>query len=473
VVVSPGFGTDGGPVRTLLMAAAGLSDVVWSDILGYLRTHYPAIARGWFTQLGPGALDGGELAIIATNAAQLSYLNQHCIRPFVEAAQAATGRLVSVRFVLLGCGEGGTAAPAPAGFHSVTAEADPAVLPLNPDYVFENFVVGPCNRLAHASCVAVSESPGSAYNPLFLHGSTGLGKSHLLQAVYRRVVDRSPAARIIYLSCEMFMNQFIEGLERGALDGFRYRYRHVGLLLIDDIQFLAGRDQFQEEFFHTFNTLYQMRKQIVLSADSPPAEIPSLEERLVSRFNCGLVVRIDPPDLETRLAIIRKKARLRGLEIPEDVALLIATRVQSNTRDLEGAINRVHGLASLDHSPITISLARQALGEEPAPATQQVRIQDIMSLVTEHFNVKLSDLQGRRRSRSIALPRQVGMYLARQFTNHSLEEIGGFFGGRDHTTVLHANKLVASRRETDPQFRLQVEQLEAGLRRAAAGPSAA
>ncbi|MBN2562379.1 MAG: chromosomal replication initiator protein DnaA [Phycisphaerae bacterium] len=440
----------------------GLSDVVWADVLGHVRTHHPTIARGWFSQLQGGTLTNGELTVLATNEAQLSYLSEHCTRPFVEAAQAATGRLVSVRFATNDDVDGrGEARPV----HRPPAEQAASLLPLNAAYVFEHFVVGPCNRLAHASCLAVSESPGTTYNPLFIHGNVGLGKTHLLQAVFHKVQERCPAAHILYLSCETFVNQFIEAVERGALDGFRYRYRHVDMLLIDDIQFLSGRDRTQEEFFHTFNTLYQLRRQIILSADCPPLQIPSLEERLVSRFNWGLVARIDPPALETRLAIIRKKTKMRGMELPEDVALFITSRVKSNTRELEGALNRVHGLAALDNGPINLALARRALGEEDAPRSCQARIQDIMGLVTERFNVKLSDLQGRRRSRSIALPRQVGMYLARQFTDHSLGEIGGFFGGRDHTTVLHANKLIASRRNKDIGLHSQLEEIETELRR--------
>ena len=438
----------------------GLSDLVWTDILGYVQTHHSAIARGWFAQLQPGALEGGELTIHAANDAQLSYLTEHCLVPFIEATQAATGRLVTVSFAAAANPE--TGIPEGPSTSRPLAHGGSA-LPLTDTYTFENFVVGPCNRLAHASCVAVSDSPGTAYNPLFLHGSAGLGKTHLLQAVCHKATALSPAVQARYLSCETFVNQFIEAVERGALEAFRHRSRHVDFLLIDDVQFLAGREGIQEEFFHTFNTLYQLRRQIVLSADRPPAEIPSLEERLISRFNWGLVARIDPPDLETRLAIIKKKTRMLGIELPEDAALCLGSRVKSNTRELEGALNRIHGLATLEHRSIDLALVREALGDEGAAPARRVRIQDIMSLVTERFNVKLSDLHGRRRSRSIALPRQVGMYLARKFTGHSLEEIGGFFGGRDHTTVLHASKLIGGRREVDLKFRAELEELEAEL----------
>lgn len=440
-------------------------EVEWTDILEHMQAHHSGIARSWFDQLKPGDMQGGQLTIIAANAAQLTYLNEHCMRPFVEAAQAATGRLVTVQFANGGPDE-------PMAPHSdlshdaktLSFEKESSLLRLNGDYVFDNFVVGPCNRLAHASCLAISEAPGKAYNPLFLHGKVGLGKTHLLQAVCHSALDRAPETRVMYLSCETFVNHFIEAVEKGAMDSFRYRYRYVDILVIDDIQFLARRDRTQEEFFHTFNTLYQLQKQIILSADSPPSEIPSLEERLVSRFNWGLVTRLDTPCLETRAAIIRKKAAMRKMDVPEKVVLFVASRVQANTRELEGALNRLHGMASLEDRQIDMALASEVFGEEEPGPQRQIRIQDIMNAVTEQFDVKLSDLQGRRRSRSVVLPRQVCMYLARQLTHHSLEEIGGFFGGRDHTTVLHANKLITNRRNEDPQFSMRVAAIETVLR---------
>ena len=437
-----------------------ISDGVWADILGHVRTHPTGSARGWFGQLRPVSLAAGEITIAAANAAQLSYLEAHCKQAFVEAAQAATGRLVGVAFV---AEDGAAEAPAARPAEPLSFERDSDILRLSATCVFDEFVTGPCNQLAHASCLAVSESPGNVYNPLFLHGSTGLGKSHLMQAVCHRTLDRAPAARVCYLSCEMFVNHFIEAVERGALHSFRYKYRHVDLLVIDDIQFLSGRERMQEEFFHTFNTLYQLQKQIILSADCPPAEIPSLEERLVSRFNWGLVARIDAPCLDTRLAIVRKKAKARGMMLPDACAMVIAQRVKSNTRELEGALARVQGMAALNGGAIDPALVERVLGQDVPRTERQIRIQDIMGAVTEHFGVKLSDVQSRRRSRSIAVPRQVCMYLARQMTGHSLEEIGGYFGGRDHTTVLHANRQVGLRRDQDATFRGRLEQIEREL----------
>ena len=331
---------------------------------------------------------------------------------------------------------------------------------LNPQYTFENFVTGPCNRMAHAAAMAVSDLPGRAYNPLFIHSSVGLGKSHLIQAVCHKVIVGRPDAALMYVSCEDFVNQFIASIESGQLEGFRYRFRHLDVLVIDDIHFLADKDRTQEEFFHTFNTLYQAQKQVVLSSDSPPHEIPRLEERLVSRFKQGLVVRIDRPSFETRVAIVQKKARLRGLELPEDVIRYIATVVETNNRELEGAVVRVLGYASLCNRLVDMDLAKEALRDLVSGPSRTVAIQDIADAVLRRYNARLSDLQSKKRSQSVALPRQVSMYLARRLTNRSLEEIGAFFGGRDHTTVLHADRKIRQMVEHDPSFRGVLEAIE-------------
>jgi chromosomal replication initiator protein len=269
--------------------------------------------------------------------------------------------------------------------------------------------------------------------------------------------------RTLYLSCETFTNHFIEAVERGAMHTFRYRYRHVDVLVIDDIQFLAARERSQEEFFHTFNTLYQLQKQIILSADSPPTEIPSLEERLVSRFNWGLVARIDPPCLDTRIAIIRKKAKATNLTLSDELVHFIASTITANTRELEGALLRLHAMAAQTGGNIGLELARQALGQEPITERKPITIATILEAVTKHYGVRLADLQSRKRSKSIAFPRQVCMYLARTLTQHSLEEIGGYFGGRDHSTVLHATRTINRLQEQDPQFRSTLESISKTL----------
>jgi chromosomal replication initiator protein len=319
-----------------------------------------------------------------------------------------------------------------------------STLSLNPNYVFENFVVGPCNRFACAGSMGVAEKPATAYNPLFLHGSVGLGKTHLLQAICHETLRRRPSTRILYLSCEAFTNHFIAAIEKGALEEFRRRYRGVDFLVVDDIQFLANKERTQEEFFHTFNTLFHDNKQIVLSSDSPPHEIPSLQERLVSRFKWGLEAEMEKPCLETRLAILQRKARTMGVAFPDDVTQFLAERITNNIRELEGAINRIGGYAGLQREAIDLDLVRRIMPELDADKNATVRFEDIANVVAKKYHVKVLDLQSRRRSQSIAFPRQVAMYLARRHTKHSLVEIGGYFGGRDHTTVLYAIDKIGS-----------------------------
>ncbi|MCU0722265.1 MAG: chromosomal replication initiator protein DnaA [Planctomycetes bacterium] len=338
-------------------------------------------------------------------------------------------------------------------------------IPLNPGYKFEHFVVGPSNRLAQAASLAVVESPGYAFNPLFLHGSVGLGKTHLLQAVAHEALRRHANSAILYLSCETFTNHFIAAVEKGDLEAFRNRYRHVDFLLIDDIHHLANKEGTQEEFFHTFNTLYNAGKQIVLTSDSPPKEIPSLEERLVSRFKWGLVACMESPHFETRVAILRKKAALHGYEFPEEVIQYLAERLQTNVREMEGAIVKIVAYASLTGERITLALAREAVRDIVKPPETPVTMDDILSIVTGSYNVRLSDLQSKKRSKSVSLPRQLCMYLARKMTRYSLEEIGGYFGGRDHTTVMYAEQRIERLAESDPGFRSSLENLISDLRK--------
>ncbi len=436
---------------------ANVDRALWQGIIQRVVSSGGNIIRPWFTQLEPIALEHGLLEIQVPGKREQKYCRRNATRLFTEAAQAATGRLVGVCFL--------TKVEAEEELHdqasntpSRPAHVDDALL-FNDDYTFEAFVNGPCNRLAHAACMAVSESAEKTYNPLFLHGSAGLGKTHLLQATCHKIKKENPGAKICFLSCETFVNHFIGAVESGDLHKFRYRYRHADVLAIDDIQFLSDREQTQEEFFHTFNTLYQSQKQIILSSDRGPGQIPALEERLVSRFNWGLVARIDRPCYETRVAILRKKAKLRNSELPEEVVCFIAGKVDSNTRELEGAISKVAMLAKVSDWPIDIKLAEEALGSETFPTDREVTIEDILNVVTERYNVRLADLQSKKRSRSIAFPRQICMYLARSLTRHSLEEIGGYFGGRDHTTVLHANKTIEALKGQDVQLQATLERI--------------
>jgi len=438
---------------------ANVQPHLWQQIVQHVVAQGGQVIRPWFAQLEPIGLEHGLLQIRVPGAREQAYCQQHAVSLFTEAAQTATGRLVSVSF-LSPPRDGGEPVPAESSGAQPAAERL-----LNEDYTFDAFVTGPCNRLAHAACVAVAESPGKTYNPLFIHGASGLGKTHLLQGACRALLDRGGAS-VCFLSCEAFVNQLIEAIQLGRLQEFRYRYRQTDILAVDDVQFLSNHDQTQEEFFHTFNTLYQSQKQIVLSCDRPPAEIPALEERLVSRFNWGLVAGIDRPGYETRVAIVRKKAAARGVALPDDVVCFVAGTIDSNTRELEGAITKISMLASVLERPADMALAEEALGADLPGRRREVTIEHIMDAVTKRFGVRLADIQSRKRTKSISLPRQICMYLARSLTRHSLEEIGGYFGGRDHTTVLHANRNVAQLRQADPVLHATLQHLSQELRSA-------
>ena len=440
---------------------------LWQRIIEHVVAHGGHLIRSWFDRLEPVSMEHGLLEIQAPGEAQQRYLQQHATRLFTEAAQAATGRLVGVCFLSAAVAEepDAPAAERPAGRGAGQGAEPDGADPLNGEYTFENLVTGPCNRLAHAACLAVCESPGRTYNPLFIHGDVGLGKTHLLHAICHELTAGGRAGRYCMLSCETFVNHFIEAVEHGKLHEFRYRYRHADVLIIDDVQFLSGREQTQEEFFHTFNALYQTQKQIILSSDRGPAEIEHLEDRLVSRFSWGLVARVDKPGYETRVAILRKKAKLRELELGEDVICRIAGSIDSNPRELEGAIAKLAMLARVYDRPIDLRLAEEALGAEAANPKREISIEQILEAVTQRFNIRLADLQSRKRHKSIVFPRQVCMYLARQLTRHSLEEVGGYFGGRDHTTVLHANRTIQALRQKDGQLHAMLEQLTRELGR--------
>jgi chromosomal replication initiator protein len=333
-------------------------------------------------------------------------------------------------------------------------------LPINPDYAFDQFVEGHNNRLAFAAAKAVADAPGQAYNPLFIHGGVGLGKTHLLQGICLDIHARQPDARIQYVSCEAFVTRYLEAVRDNRLLEFREGYRDLDLLVIDDIHFLTKRGHSQEEFFHVFNALHQMRRQIVLSSDAPPEDIPDLEARLVSRFKWGLVAKIEAPDYETRIEILRRKAELRELELPEKVLAHIAQHHASNVRELEGAIVRLQMEAAIAGAPITIEMARSALGT-PAPAVPpRPTIDAIITAVADHHHLKRSDILGKRRHKSVVVPRQIAMYLARERTKHSLEEIGASFGGRDHTTVMHAHGRMVELKGADPELAATIRGLD-------------
>jgi len=337
---------------------------------------------------------------------------------------------------------------------------------LNYRYNFDNFVIGPNNRFAHAAAMAVAESPARAYNPLFIYGPVGLGKTHLLQAIAHAALEKNPEFRVIFISSEKFTNQLITAIQTRSTQAFRDRYRTVDMLLIDDIHFIANKEATQEEFFHTFNALYDAHKQIVVTSDRPPKDISSLEERLVSRFEWGLVTDIQPPDLETRIAILRKKLETNPRPVSDDVTTYIASRIKSNIRELEGALIRVMACASLTDRPLDIKLAQEVLKESVAEEARKINIDLVQKKVSEYFDLSVSDMRVKKRTKAIAYPRQLAMYLVRQLTEHSLPEIGEYFGGRDHTTVLHAitkiEQEIKNSEETKKVVDTLVEKIKAG-----------
>jgi len=433
---------------------------VWLDVLSYLRRAHPQACRQWFDELEPVGFAGGVFKLRVNQVVHLRYLQKACSELFRDALQTVTGQLLSVSFV--GPEDAVTPLPQTNG-HALPAAATRASnhispgdyhhdsLVISPDHTFDTFVVGQENRVAHAAALAVASSPGQFYNPLFVHGGVGLGKTHLLQAICLHILKHKPTARILYVSCEGFITQFTDAVQAGQMNDFRHRFRDVDVLVVDDIHFLAKMEKTQEEFFHTFNSLQQAGKQIILSSDAAPSDIPDLEQRLVSRFKSGMVGEVQMPGYETRMQILRQKARIRGTEMPEEVVAFIAGRACTNIRELEGAFNSIQMQSIADNRPISLELARLALGASGSvsSAKAEISIGSIISVVVEYYGVKPADLQSKRRQKSIAHPRQVCMYLARKYTRYSLEEIGGFFGGRDHTTVMHAVKAVDERRQGD------------------------
>ncbi|MDC3417731.1 chromosomal replication initiator protein DnaA [Aquibacillus salsiterrae] len=336
---------------------------------------------------------------------------------------------------------------------------------LNSKYTFDTFVIGSGNRFAHAASLAVAEAPAKAYNPLFIYGGVGLGKTHLMHAIGHYVLDHNPQAKVVYLSSEKFTNEFINSIRDNKAVNFRNKYRNVDVLLIDDIQFLAGKEQTQEEFFHTFNTLHEESKQIVISSDRPPKEIPTLEDRLRSRFEWGLITDITPPDLETRIAILRKKAKAEGLDIPNEVMLYIANQIDTNIRELEGALIRVVAYSSLINKDVDASLAAEALKDIiPSTRPRVITIHAIQEVIGEKYNVKLEEFVAKKRTKSIAFPRQIAMYLSRELTDFSLPKIGEEFGGRDHTTVIHAHEKISKMISQDQLLQKEIDHIKEQLK---------
>ncbi len=412
----------------------------------------------WIRPLHP-IDDGNNLRLLAPNQFVLDWVRNHHLEQIRQLVREITGP--AGPNVLLEIGSRASQRPRPGNnprppsraADGLAREQQRAELPnnnLNPNFTFDTFVEGKSNQLARAASMQIGENPGNVYNPLFIYGGVGLGKTHLMHAVGNMIKQHNPDARVIYLHSEGFVSDMVKALQHNTIDDFKRRYRSLNALLIDDVQFFAGKERSQEEFFHTFNALFESQQQIILSSDRFPKEVTGLEERLKSRFGWGLTVAIEPPDLETRVAILKSKAnQLFGIELPNEVAFFIGKRVRSNIRELEGALRRIIANAEFTGRSINLEFAKDALRDMLAAQDKQVTIENIQKTVAEYFKIRTSDLLSAKRSRTIARPRQIAMTLAKELTSHSLPEIGNAFGGRDHTTVLYATRKVAELKEGD------------------------
>jgi chromosomal replication initiator protein len=428
----------------------------------------------WFAPLKACPSENEQIVLEVANDFCEVWLKDNYMGLIQDVVALASGRQLPVKFrvVMPGSAPASASAPVapvvqkPTPAEPVTEKATNHEPLFNPKNTFETFVVGNNNNFAYAAALAVAQSPGKSYNPLFLYGGVGLGKTHLLHAIGHHVCSHKKGARVAYVSSEKFTNEYIDGIQNNQLAKFRKKYRQTDVLLIDDIQFLAGKERIQEEFFHTFNALHESHRQIVLTCDRPASEIQNLEQRLVSRFEWGLVTDLQPPDVEMRLAILNKKAQLMGIALPEDILNFLANRIRTNIRRLEGALIRVASYSSLTGKKLTVEivegLLREILHEE---GRYSIGIEAIQKKVAEHFDIRLADMTSKRRPENIAFPRQIAMYLAREMTESSLSVIGEAFGGRDHGTVLHACRLVKDRMEVDSNVRQVVSYLEKQLSR--------
>ncbi|MEO5720420.1 MAG: chromosomal replication initiator protein DnaA [Chthoniobacterales bacterium] len=448
---------------------------IWQELSKALKPQVSEDTfKRWFSAVRLSKVTADSVTLLVPNNIYQFWIESNHMAALESAVETACDGPRSVKFALpadSAADSGEETAPSikveePEPVSARDGKANASALGLNPRNTFESFVVGPNNEIAHAASLAVAQLPARTYNPLFVYGGVGLGKTHLMQAIGQYVCSKKKNAKVMYLSSELFINEFIDAIQHSTLVKFRKRYRQADLLLIDDIQFLGGKERSQEEFFHTFNTLFDGHKQIVLSSDRPASEIANLEHRLVSRFEWGLTAELQPPDVETRTAILRKKAHSLQIKLADDVFDFLALRIRTNVRRLEGALMRVASFASLSGKELTREviehLLKDILNEE---ARHAVTIEQIQRRVAEHFDVRIADMTSKRRPANIAFPRQIAMYLARQLTKASLNEIGDAFGGRDHGTVLHACKLVKKRMIEQDNIRQTVSFIDSALQR--------
>lgn len=431
---------------------------LWKNSLNIIKTELTDVSfNTWFKPVKPIAINGQTIVLLTPNEFAKGILESRYYNLIVNAIKEITSKDYELEFILPGSEQYFKLSQSNPQNAGKDASDD---LNLNPKYVFDTFVIGNSNRFAHAASLAVAEAPAKAYNPLFIYGGVGLGKTHLMHAIGHYILNQNPNTKVVYVSSEKFTNELINSIRDDTNVAFRNKYRNVDVLLVDDIQFIAGKERTQEEFFHTFNALHEANKQIIISSDRPPKEIPTLEDRLRSRFEWGLIADIQPPDFETRIAILRKKAEIEGIDVPNEVMVYIANKIQSNIRELEGALVRIVAYSSLTNREVTVELASEALKDIfSASQSKQITTSLIKEVVSEYYGIKVEDLDSKKRTRNIAYPRQIAMYLCRELTDLSLPKIGEEFGGRDHTTVIHANEKIAKEMETDPDLKMKIENL--------------
>jgi chromosomal replication initiator protein len=425
---------------------------IWKDALEHLKGSIAEqVFQTWILPLQPKSKKEGKFVLEAPDSFFMEWVDKHHKSAIEEALSEASKENIAVIFEVSQKPGGQTKGlPAKEQVKPKASDAGPDSLSLNPRYTFENFILGASNKHAHAYSLAVAEAPGKTYNPLFIYGGVGLGKTHLLQAICHHIKTKSTAPKICYLPSEKFTNELIDAIQHHSTSAFRAKFRNVDVLLLDDIHFIAGKESTQEEFFHTFNALYDSRKQIIISSDRPPKEIANLQERLVSRFSWGLTTDVQPPDLETRVAILKKKIEREPVSVPDDVIFFIAQLIKTNIRELEGALIRTIAYSLLEEKPITLELAKEVLKDLLREPKKLITVDFIQRCVVEEYGVTLQDLKLRRRNKNIVLPRQIAMYLSRELTDLSFPEIGDCFGGKDHTTVLHSyNKIKVNLKQNE------------------------
>ncbi|MBZ2175700.1 chromosomal replication initiator protein DnaA [Schnuerera sp. xch1] len=435
-------------------------NTIWDEVLKLIKVELTEVSfNTWLKTIKPITLTQNKVVLAAPNEFTKGILEGRYLNLIKNAIKQVTEKEYNIQFTIPGedidINVANVGQSMPTNNKKTNQKSK-----LNPKYTFDTFVIGNSNRFAHAASLAVAEAPAQAYNPLFIYGGVGLGKTHLMHAIGHYILSQSPDSKVVYVSSEKFTNELINSIRDDRNNQFRSKYRNVDVLLIDDIQFIAGKESTQEEFFHTFNALHDANKQIIISSDRPPKEIPTLEDRLRSRFEWGLISDIQPPDLETRIAILKKKAKVENIDVSDDVMLYIASKIHSNIRELEGALIRIVAYSSLTNKDVTVELAEEALKDIISTnKSRKITVDLIKKIISKEFDIKIEDFNSKKRTRAIAYPRQIAMYLTRELTDLSLPKIGDEFGGRDHTTVIHAYDKISKDIDENEDFNGKIKSL--------------